>query len=559
MIELRSLTKSFRTPQGRHFVFRDLNFKFPEAANIGLIGRNGAGKSTLLRLIGGIDVPDHGAVVTDKRISFPVGLSGGFQRTMTGRDNAKFVCRIYGADSQQVREKVNFVEDFAELGKYFDMPIKTYSSGMRSRLIFGLSMAFDFDYYLMDEVGAVGDAGFKAKSQKLLEDKIGRANVICVSHGMATIRKQCDLVVLIQDGQAILYPDLEEGIRAYQGPDYQAPRPKRDAIANQAGARGKGGNKNRAAARRLAKRRAAKAMAAPRARRGLAQPAATSGTTIPARALRSTISGEGPAGEGPSTKPRAATGNLPNGGRGRRGGRTPQQVVEGAAPSNPQVPTDLAKRRAARRQAERKRLRQMTEAKEEQLTDRSNERQGVIGQPARRPAGRRLRSAIGDIQSVPPVQAPDRPRPARDRTAAREARQKPAAARTSDHGQTVPAPARRSPPRAGLAVQARSTSEARKQAALTDAPKRRRPRENSNRAAGSAATENSAIGSGVPPRASKPCMCSETTALLERSDAATTQPKRRDRRHRGSDSLVAGTTGADDRGLDNETTAKDQQ
>lgn len=227
MIELQDLTKSYRTRHGRHYVFRDLNFRFPEKANIALIGPNGAGKSTLLRIIGGIEAPDHGRVVTDKRISFPVGLSGGFQGTLTGRDNAKFVCRVYGANADEVREKVQFVEDFAELGKYFDMPIKTYSSGMRSRLIFGLSMAFDFEYYLLDEVGAVGDAGFKAKSRELLEERIGRANIICVSHSMELIRSQCDQVVLLRGGQASLFADIEEGIRAYQGDAYEPAKKKK--------------------------------------------------------------------------------------------------------------------------------------------------------------------------------------------------------------------------------------------------------------------------------------------------------------------------------------------
>lgn len=228
MIELCGLTKSFRTVHGRHYVFHDLSLTFPDGSNIGLIGPNGAGKSTLMRVIGGIDPPDRGKVVTDKRISFPVGLSGGFQGSLSGRDNAKFVCRLYGSSPQVVRDKVSFVEDFAELGKYFDMPIKTYSSGMRSRLIFGLSMAFDFDYYLMDEVGAVGDAGFREKSSELLETKIGSANVICVSHNMSVIRAQCDRLVLLQGGEAVLYEDVEEGIRAYQGDAYRNPaRPPR--------------------------------------------------------------------------------------------------------------------------------------------------------------------------------------------------------------------------------------------------------------------------------------------------------------------------------------------
>lgn len=217
MIELRALTKSYLTTSGRHYVFRDLSFTFPPGANIALIGRNGAGKSTLLRLIGGIDMPDRGKVVTERSISWPVGLAGGFQGTLTGRDNVKFVCRVYGADRTEMADKVRFVEDFAEIGAYFDQPVKSYSSGMRSRLAFGLSMAFDFDYYLIDEVLSVGDAQFRQKSRAMLEEKLTRANLILVSHNMNDVSRLCDVAVLVQDGQAFLFPDIAEGIKTYQG------------------------------------------------------------------------------------------------------------------------------------------------------------------------------------------------------------------------------------------------------------------------------------------------------------------------------------------------------
>jgi capsular polysaccharide transport system ATP-binding protein len=217
MIELQNLTKSFHLTSGqRRYVFRDLNFAFPEGANIGLIGRNGAGKSTLLRLLGGIDQPDHGRVVTDKRISWPVGLSGGLQPSLTGRDSVKFVCRVYGTTREEMLEKIAFVQDFAEIGEYFDQPVRSYSSGMRARLNFGLSWAFDFDYYLMDEIGAVGDARFKQKSRELMESRITRSNIILVSHAMPEIARLCNVVVLVDAGQAILYEDVDEGIRAYQ-------------------------------------------------------------------------------------------------------------------------------------------------------------------------------------------------------------------------------------------------------------------------------------------------------------------------------------------------------
>jgi capsular polysaccharide transport system ATP-binding protein len=217
VIELRRVTKSYPTPHGRRYVFRDLDFHFPEGASIGLIGPNGAGKSTLMRLIGRIDSPDSGAVVSDCRISWPVGLSGGFQGSLTGRDNVQFVCRLYGEHGKTLREKVDFVQAFAEIGEYFDLPVKSYSSGMRSRLAFGLSMAFDFDYYLIDEVMAVGDAQFKHKSRAVFEDKLKHANLILVSHNMKDIQQFCDSVVLVERGSATLYEDVDAGIRAYQG------------------------------------------------------------------------------------------------------------------------------------------------------------------------------------------------------------------------------------------------------------------------------------------------------------------------------------------------------
>lgn len=217
MIELRGLSKSYPTRHGRRYVFRDLNFVFPPGANIGLIGRNGAGKSTLMRLLGGIDQPDHGAVVTDARISWPVGLAGGFQQTLTARENVQFVCRVHGAYGDELRAKVRFVQEFAEIGEYFDLPMRSFSSGMRSRVAFGLSMAFEFDYYLIDEVMAVGDAQFKAKSKQVLVERLKHANVILTSHNMADIRQYCNVVLYVDHGQVHVHDDIEAGIRAYQG------------------------------------------------------------------------------------------------------------------------------------------------------------------------------------------------------------------------------------------------------------------------------------------------------------------------------------------------------
>lgn len=215
MFELRNLTKSYLTPKGRRHVFRDLSLKIPAGKNIGLIGRNGAGKSTLMRLLGGADVPDSGTIVTDKSVSWPVGLSGGFQGSMTGRENIKFVSRVYGAVGDAMRQKVSYVEDFAEIGSWIDEPVKTYSSGMRSRLAFGLSMAFDFDYYLIDEVMSVGDAQFKRKCAEVFEARLQKSKVVLVSHNMPEIKKLCDVVLLVRDGGVQIYDDIDEGIKAY--------------------------------------------------------------------------------------------------------------------------------------------------------------------------------------------------------------------------------------------------------------------------------------------------------------------------------------------------------
>lgn len=216
MIRIENLTKSYRTPAGRHYVFKDLSVELPSDKSVALIGRNGAGKSTLLRVIGGIDRPDSGKISTDKTISWPVGLSGGFQGSLTGRENVKFVARLYATQSE-LRDKVAFVEEFAELGKYFDMPIKTYSSGMKSRLGFGLSMAFKFDYYLVDEVTAVGDARFKQKCADLFKARHKEASFLMVSHSLGSLKEFCDVALFIgRDNKVQYFDSVDEAIEVYK-------------------------------------------------------------------------------------------------------------------------------------------------------------------------------------------------------------------------------------------------------------------------------------------------------------------------------------------------------
>ena len=150
MIELQNVSKYFPTPHGRKYALRDVSLSLPEKANVGVLGLNGAGKSTLLGLIGGIDFPNEGKIKLEGSISWPLGLSGGVQGSLTGKENAVFVCRVYGDDASAIKEKLEYILAFSELGDYFDMPVKSYSSGMRSRLLFAISMAFDFDIYLIE-------------------------------------------------------------------------------------------------------------------------------------------------------------------------------------------------------------------------------------------------------------------------------------------------------------------------------------------------------------------------------------------------------------------------
>ncbi|WGW06046.1 ABC transporter ATP-binding protein [Tropicibacter oceani] len=209
MIRFENLSKSFWVRGERKVVIDHLNITLPTGASLALLGRNGAGKSTLMSIIAGTIRPDTGRVVTDGSISWPVGFSGSFHGQLTGAENVRFIARIYGVDSDAL---VDFVEDFAELGKHFHMPVRSYSSGMRSRLTFGASMGIRFDTYLVDEATAVGDAAFRAKSQKYFEDRVKNASAILVSHDMTQVREFCDAGILLSEGKLLYFSDVDEAI-----------------------------------------------------------------------------------------------------------------------------------------------------------------------------------------------------------------------------------------------------------------------------------------------------------------------------------------------------------
>ncbi len=213
MIDIRNISKAYRLASGWNQVLDDISICFPSKRNIGILGLNGAGKSTLLRLIGGVEAPDKGEIVRDVNLSWPIGFSGGILPSSTGREATRFVTRIYGA---KIKEVEKFVMDFSELGSYFDMEVKTYSAGMKGRLAFSISMAMEFDCYLIDEVTAVGDARFRKKYHQEFLNRQKHSNLLMVSHQATTIKQFCDMAAVLFDGKITLYDSVEEGMQIYQ-------------------------------------------------------------------------------------------------------------------------------------------------------------------------------------------------------------------------------------------------------------------------------------------------------------------------------------------------------
>ena len=215
MIVLNHVTKYFITKKSRNYILKDVSFTIPSGVNIGILGRNGAGKSTIMRMLGKIEFPNKGSIFSANTFSWPLALGGGFVGNMTGRANVKFVCRLYGKNKRETNEVITFVKKFSELENYFDMPIKTYSSGMKGRLSFGLSLAFDFDYMLIDETLSVGDARFKKKSKEALMKKIENCNILLVSHDMNTLKELCDAGIVVDNGQMSYFENIEDAINEY--------------------------------------------------------------------------------------------------------------------------------------------------------------------------------------------------------------------------------------------------------------------------------------------------------------------------------------------------------
>lgn len=212
MIILEDIVKSYPMKGGRRNVLDGVSLKIEYGEKIGILGRNGAGKSTLIRVLGGVEEPTSGTIIRNMSISWPLAFSGAFQGSLTGSDNVRFVCRVYNADYKKAME---LVDSFAELGKYLYEPVKVYSSGMRARLAFAISLAVDFDCYLIDEVISVGDANFHQKCQVELFEKRAHKSMIIVSHELHNIREHCDRVAVLNNGKLNIYHDMDEAFNVY--------------------------------------------------------------------------------------------------------------------------------------------------------------------------------------------------------------------------------------------------------------------------------------------------------------------------------------------------------
>ncbi len=209
MIALQNLSKTYVTQGVHKVVANNITFTFPDREAVGLLGRNGAGKSSLLQMIAGVMDPDQGAIISDGQISWPVGFQGSFHPDLSGAENARFVARLYGIDTSGME---GFVQEFAELGDHFYLPVRSYSSGMRARLAFAVSMAVPFDTYLIDEVTSVGDAAFRAKSEAMLHQRMEHSGAIVVSHSMDLLRRICQSGLVLENGRVFYYARIERAI-----------------------------------------------------------------------------------------------------------------------------------------------------------------------------------------------------------------------------------------------------------------------------------------------------------------------------------------------------------
>jgi capsular polysaccharide transport system ATP-binding protein len=209
MIVLDRVSKSYAGQSGVNHVLKNVSFTIRRGDSIGICGANGAGKSTLMKLFAGVERPTAGTITRRMSVSWPIGLSQAFQSTLTGADNARFIARIYGKDE---RALLDYVDDFAQLGRYMDEPIRVYSAGMHARLAFGISLAIRFDCYLVDEITGVGDERFRSKAEEALQERKREGTLIMVSHDSNTLLRYCDKGAVVYGGAVTLYDTIREAV-----------------------------------------------------------------------------------------------------------------------------------------------------------------------------------------------------------------------------------------------------------------------------------------------------------------------------------------------------------
>ena len=212
MIHIENVTKRYGTRHGPVTVLDDVNLTIRPGEKVGILGRNGAGKSTLVRLISGAERPSGGRIRRDMSVSWPLAFSGAFQGSLSGLDNLRFICRVYGVTTE---DKIAFVQEFSELGRYLREPVKSYSSGMQARLAFAISMVVEFDCFLIDEIVAVGDARFHEKCRVELFEKRKDRALILVSHNVAYVREHCHRAAVLTKGKLTAFDQVDEAFAFY--------------------------------------------------------------------------------------------------------------------------------------------------------------------------------------------------------------------------------------------------------------------------------------------------------------------------------------------------------
>jgi capsular polysaccharide transport system ATP-binding protein len=212
MISFLDVSKTYHIRGGVRRVLDNVSFTIEPGQSVGILGRNGAGKSTLTKLIGGVEYPTSGTIHRGMSVSWPLGLSGGFQGSLSGADNARFIARVYGVPTEEL---LSSVDEFAELGAYLRMPVKTYSSGMRARLAFGISLALRFDCYLVDEITAVGDNRFRQRCEEALHERRQQGSLVMVSHDPGVLRTYCQSGAFLHEGKLAFFDDIDAAISAY--------------------------------------------------------------------------------------------------------------------------------------------------------------------------------------------------------------------------------------------------------------------------------------------------------------------------------------------------------